>query len=85
MYQILKVAENYSKVKSYSDLGERLFGSKGKLLVDICILVKQLGSCVTYLYFVSTQIDFILCHGSNRCFGNKVFMLILLIPVIIIS
>lgn len=87
MYQILKVAENYSNVKSYSDLGERVFGPKGKLLVDICILVKQLGGCVTYLYFVSTQLDFIICqyYGPYRCFGNKFYMLILLVPVIIIS
>lgn len=40
MLQILKVAENYSNVLSYSDLGERVFGKRGRVIVDVCILVK---------------------------------------------
>lgn len=40
MLQILKVASEYEGIKSYSDLGEKIFGRKGKVVVDICILVK---------------------------------------------
>jgi amino acid permease len=54
MLQILRVADKYEGVQSYSDLGEKVLGHKGKMIVDICILVKQIGTCVTYLYFVST-------------------------------
>jgi amino acid permease len=61
MMQLLKAAEHYGNVTSYSDLGERVFGGRGKQVVDVCILVKQIGTCVTYLYFVSTQLDFIIC------------------------
>lgn len=85
MLQILKVANSHREVKSYSDLGERVFGQRGRVLVDICILVKQLGVCVSYLYFVSTQLDFIACQYTGRCLGNKIFMLILIVPVIMMS
>ena len=62
MLQIIKVSESFEGVKSYSDLGERVLGPRGRIIVDICILVKQLGVCISYLYFVSTQLDFIVCH-----------------------
>ena len=85
MLQILEVAENYTNVKSYSDLGAKVFGKKGQLLVDVCILVKQLGTCVTYLYFVSTNLDFFICQYFGPCVGNKLYMLLLLLPVIAMS
>ncbi|TNV80889.1 hypothetical protein FGO68_gene16300 [Halteria grandinella] len=85
MMQLLKVAEAYRDVKSYSDLGERIFGKHGQLVVDICILIKQVATCVTYLYFVATQLDFIICRESSHCLGNKIYMLVLIIPVIMMS
>lgn len=51
----------------------------------MCILVKQIGTCVTYLYFVSTQLDFIICEHSGQCLGNRLYMLLLVIPVIMMS
>ncbi len=40
MLQIIKVSEAFENVLSYSDLGERVFGKRGRVIVDICILVK---------------------------------------------
>jgi hypothetical protein len=40
---------------------------------------------VTYLYFVATQLDFIICKEAGYCIGNRFYMLILIIPVIIMS
>lgn len=40
---------------------------------------------MTYLYFVSTQLDFIICQYADKCLGNKIYMLLLIIPVIIMS
>ena len=79
------MSNHFRDVKSYSDLGERVFGRRGKLVVDVCILVKQIGTCVTYLYFVSTQLDFIICEYSGQCLGNRLYMLLLVIPVIMMS
>ena len=53
--------------------------------MDICILGKQLGVCISYLYFVSTQLDFIVCHQTGHCAGNRLYMLLLVIPVILMS
>ena len=40
---------------------------------------------MTYLYFVSTQLDFIVCEYSGKCLGNRLYMLLLVIPVILMS
>jgi amino acid permease len=85
MMQLLKVADYYPNVKSYSDLGERVLGRIGKQIVDVCILIKQIGTCVTYLYFVATQLDFIICQYSDKCLGNRIYMLVLILPVILMS
>ena len=85
MLQILKVADYFHDVKSYSDLGERVLGRRGKMIVDICILVKQIGTCVTYLYFVATQLDFIICEYFGKCLGNRLYTLALIVPVIVMS
>lgn len=70
---------------SYSELGEKVLGAKGKKLVDACLLVKQLSSSMAYLYFVATQLDFIICQYYSQCLGNKVFIVMLIIPVIVLS
>ena len=85
MLQLLKVSDQHRGIKSYSELGQRVFGNRGKLLIDACILVKQIGSCVSYLYFIATQIDFLACEYSQVCYGNSFFMVLLIIPVVIIS
>ena len=41
--------------------------------------------CISYLYFVSTQLDFIVCHQTGHCAGNRLYMLLLVIPVILMS
>lgn len=40
---------------------------------------------MTYLYFVATQLDFIICQEVGKCLGNKIYMLVLIIPVILMS
>ena len=38
MLQLIWVAEMYPNMRSYSELGEKIWGKSGKLLVDIPIL-----------------------------------------------
>jgi len=85
MLQILRVSETLKDVRSYSEVGERVLGRRGRQIVDVCILVKQIGTCVTYLYFVATQLDFIICEYLNRCIGNRIYTLALIVPVIVMS
>ncbi|CDW85168.1 UNKNOWN [Stylonychia lemnae] len=81
------VAQQYPDVKSYSDLGFRVFGHRGKLLVDITICVTQLACCIAYQFFSAQSFDFILCNYSDQvhCYGDKVYMLLITIPVIFFS
>lgn len=85
MMQLIKTAENYHGVQSYSDLGLRVLGPRGKSVIDLCIIVKQICTCISYLFFVSKQLDFIVCQSSGRCLGNHPYCLMLVIPVIIMS
>ncbi len=85
MLQILKVSDHLGNIHSYSELGERVLGYRGKQVVDVCILVKQIGTCVTYLYFVATQLDFIVCEYFGKCLGNRLYTLALIVPVIVMS
>ena len=85
MLQILRVSETLKDVRSYSEVGERVLGRRGRQIVDVCILVKQIGTCVTYLYFVATQLDFIICEYFGRCIGNRIYTLALIVPVIVMS
>ena len=48
MLQCLMVASKFPDVKSYSDLGFRVLGFKGKIFVDITICITQVTSCVAY-------------------------------------
>ena len=45
------------QISSYSELGEKALGDGGKRFVDICILVSQIGFCISYLLFIGKQMD----------------------------
>jgi len=53
--------------------------------VNACILIKQLCACISYLYFVSTQLDFVMCEAMGLCYGNRVFIVVLVVPVFLMS
>ncbi|CDW75582.1 UNKNOWN [Stylonychia lemnae] len=87
MNQILAVSEQHHNIKSYSELGERIFGGQGRILLSGSIWIKQICACISYLYFIATQLDFVICQQSQLqyCYGNSTYMLLLIIPVIILS
>ena len=45
------------QITSYSELGEKALGDGGKRFVDVCILVSQIGFCISYLLFIGKQMD----------------------------
>jgi amino acid permease len=60
MRVVLRVAQRVSedrgtRVKSLSDLAYKIYGAKVKLWVDICLFIVQFSVCVSFLYFVSSQ------------------------------
>lgn len=46
-----------------------------------------MGSCIGYQYFAASSINFIMCEYSEgaHCYGNRLFMVFLTIPVILFS
>mmetsp|Transcript_37732 Transcript_37732/g.36185 ORF Transcript_37732/g.36185 Transcript_37732/m.36185 type:complete len:104 (-) Transcript_37732:16-327(-) len=49
----LKVADKYPECKSYSELSFKVFGSVGKMVVDISILIMQVSLGISYSYFIA--------------------------------
>lgn len=49
------------------------------------MFVVQFSCCVAYLYFISEQLDNILCSKADICKGKSMYIYILLIPTIPIS
>ncbi|CDW86143.1 UNKNOWN [Stylonychia lemnae] len=87
MNQCLSVAKQFPGVKSYSELGFRVFGKRGKFLVDVTVCTTQLACCIAHQFFSAKSLDFILCTYSDQvhCYGDKLYMLLITIPVIIFS
>ena len=56
MIQILKVAERHPSIGSYSQLSLKVFGKKGKIVVDVSIWIMQLSVCISYLFFIGQQL-----------------------------
>ena len=56
MIQILKIADKYPNIGSYSQLSLKVFGKKGKIVVDISIWIMQLSCCISYLFFIGKQL-----------------------------
>ena len=56
MIQILKIADKYPKIGSYSQLSLKVFGKKGKIVVVISIWIRQLSCCIIYLFFIGKQL-----------------------------
>ena len=52
MIQLLKVAEKHPKIGSYSQLSLKVFGKRGKIVVDVSIWIMQLSCCISYLFFI---------------------------------
>ena len=56
MIQILKVAERHPSIGSYSQMSLKVFGKKGKIVVDVSIWIMQLSVCISYLFFIGQQL-----------------------------
>ncbi|KAL6839059.1 hypothetical protein ACP4OV_031113 [Aristida adscensionis] len=62
---------------TYGDLGERCFGTIGRILTEILILVSQAGGSVAYLIFIGQNLHSIFSHSISPA-G---FIFAILLPV----
>lgn len=65
MLQILKVADRHPTIGTYSKLSLKVFGKKGKIVVDVCIWIMQLSVCISYLFFIGKQVAQIVKHETT--------------------
>jgi amino acid permease len=52
--QIQSVKKLTVRIRSYSELGMAVLGAFGKKVVDICMVVSQLGFAIAYLIFIGS-------------------------------
>ena len=57
-YCIFKLLEAKKKchATNFRDIGERAYGFKGKLAVEIFLVLSQLGFVLAYIYFIASQL-----------------------------
>jgi solute carrier family 36 (proton-coupled amino acid transporter) len=55
--QIAATEKVTERVKSYSELGQKVLGPSGKSFVDFNIVVSQIGFAIAYLIFIGGQMD----------------------------
>eukprot|EP00897_Mesotaenium_endlicherianum_P010485 jgi/Mesen1/9465/ME000627S08839 len=53
-------------IKTYGDLGQHVYGSLGRLAVDVMILCSQGGFCVAYLIFIGTNVSSVIGGGLKQ-------------------
>jgi amino acid permease len=95
MTTIIYLAEGVSKkrlddgsikpCKSYSELGLRIWGPRGKIIVDIAMFIAQFSCCVGYLYFIAGLLQEILLAKVGFDRERWFYIYLLLIPSIPIS
>ncbi|XP_076344776.1 uncharacterized protein LOC143244286 isoform X3 [Tachypleus tridentatus] len=61
--------EESIKDLNYGDLGQHAMGNIGRWLVDMTILVSQLGFCCAYLIFISENLSSYISRVSNATFS----------------
>lgn len=76
-----KEAENgHRSFIDYGDIGERALGKPGKVVVEIMIVVSQIGFCCAYLIFISENL-----HSIFPLLSKLVYLCTLLLPLIFLS
>jgi len=81
----LDVATRHPQTHSYSEIGKRVLGMKGKITVDIAIWIMQMSMCCSYLYFIADQANYVICHYTGYCGQQKLYIVLLTIPALPIS
>ena len=86
MIQNLDLAERYPYTHSYSEIGQKIAGKWGKIVVDISIWIMQLSCCCSYLYFIAELMDKVICfYTGGYCNKHEMYIMLLTIPALPVS
>lgn len=53
------------KANSYPDIGFKCFGTKGKVFVDIILVLSQFGFCCAYIYFIVENLFVLIVNAQT--------------------
>ncbi|XP_010927473.1 amino acid transporter ANT1 isoform X3 [Elaeis guineensis] len=72
-----------SQIQTYGDLGEKAFGSIGRCLTELLILVAQTGGSVAYLVFIGQNLSSVFSSTKTKDYlvSPSVFIFLVLLPV----
>lgn len=72
--QLLLEVKTHVNSTSYTDIGEQLFGFWGKWSVNICVACSQALFCCGYVYFIISNVHFIIQQITNtKTEGDEVY------------
>ncbi|KAL9180150.1 hypothetical protein ACHAXT_008120 [Thalassiosira profunda] len=59
-------ANGYIGIKGYGDLGREIMGPRGEVLVNVCLVVSQMGFATAYLIFIAANFQSITSGKAGR-------------------
>lgn len=76
-------SEELIHIKSYGELGAQAFGTTGRYLTELLVLVSQAGGAIAYLVFIGQNLSSIfLTTGINHHWiSPPIFIFLLLLPL----
>ena len=63
--QVACKIHKYPKVRNYSEMGEIILGAQGRFIVEVCLMVAQIGVGIAYILFIVDQVDKVMCYETN--------------------
>ncbi|XP_044489408.1 amino acid transporter AVT3C-like [Mangifera indica] len=73
-------SNGFAKINSFGDLGFAVCGSIGRFLVDVMIILSQVGFCIGYLIFISNSLFNLLDRKSLLGLSAKGFYIWMCFP-----
>lgn len=72
------------RIHSYGDLGHRAFGTRGRCLTELLVLVSQAGGSIAYLVFIGQNLSSVFSGGPPHGYRGvpaSAFIFLLLLPL----
>ncbi|KAJ6835785.1 amino acid transporter ANT1 [Iris pallida] len=77
-------SDESAHIHSYGDLGAKAFGTTGRYLTELLVLVSQAGGAIAYLVFIGQNLSSVFSTGTHNPISPSVFIFLLLLPLEIV-
>ena len=59
-------SEGRTGIQGYGDLGREVLGARGEALVNVCLVLSQVGFATAYLIFIAANVHSVTCGRVDR-------------------